>query len=503
MNIGDAKIVITAEDKASAKLNAVGTSLDGVGKKATMTTKSLIAVGVAIAAVAIGMSIKVAKMAADFDMAMREVYTMLDITTEQFETLKDEVQGLSREMGISSTALSNALYQVVSAGIPAAEAIAFLGVAGKLAVAGVTETETAVDGLTTVMNAFKIPVEEAERVADILFATAMRGKTNIDELSKSMFQVAPIAAAAGIEFGIVAAALATITKQGTPTNVAATQLREAIRGIILPSTQMAAIIEEAGYQSGETMLAEIGLAGALDVVSEAAGGSVEKMGELFGSAEAVGAVLSLTGINAATFAEDIKATTTDAAGSVETAYGKMNEGVGRQYEILFNQIKVQAEEIGELLLPVFRAIAEELKPMLADFSQWIKDNDDLVESVKDLVGVLKSLAIWLARIAMAVNWVTNGLNTIPEGFSGGGFGLMTPETYDPTGESWNNAGGGIAGSMQAGGGGSPVINVGTFVGNESAFQEFARTIDSAIGQNTRRTSFGTVNPGYYGGTSAP
>ena len=50
MDVGDAKITINAEDKASAKMKGIETSLDSMGKKATKVGLAMMAAGVAIAA---------------------------------------------------------------------------------------------------------------------------------------------------------------------------------------------------------------------------------------------------------------------------------------------------------------------------------------------------------------------------------------------------------------------------------------------------------------------
>ena len=58
------------------------------------------------------------------------------------------------EVGRSSTDVVPALYQAISAGVPPDNVFAFLEVANQAAIGGVTDLETAVDGLTTSTNAF-------------------------------------------------------------------------------------------------------------------------------------------------------------------------------------------------------------------------------------------------------------------------------------------------------------------------------------------------------------
>lgn len=91
-----------------------------------------------------------------------------------------------------------------------------LEVSAKAAVGGLTETETAADAVTTILNAYKMSAEEAGTVSDQLFTTVRLGKTTFGELGASIAQVAPIAAAYGISIDQVLGAVASLTKQGTP-----------------------------------------------------------------------------------------------------------------------------------------------------------------------------------------------------------------------------------------------------------------------------------------------
>ncbi len=400
----DVEIRVGVDDKATSKLKGIGNTMQrmsGTFKKAGI---GMMAAGAALG----GGLIALGKSAADFEGAMREVNTMIGLSQEGFEQLSGEVQDVAKTVGKSSTELSGALYQIVSAGIDAADAINVLEVAAKAAVAGVTDTETAADGLTTILNAFKISSKDAGKVADVMFTVVKRGKTNFEQLSAAIFQVAPIAATAGVKFEEVAAAVATITKQGVPTKVATVQLRQAIQAIIKPTDSMADAIREMGYASGEAMLKEEGLAGTVNMVRDSAGGSLESLGKMFGSVEALGAVLSITGDNAKTFAEDLVATTEGAAGAVDKAYEEMNKGVGRQFEVLFNELKVMGEEIGATLLPVFNEIIAEMKPIIQSFKDWVEANKDLIPQLLKVAAVL----IGIGGVVFAMSQIASAMQAV-------------------------------------------------------------------------------------------
>lgn len=339
------------------------------------------------------------KMAADFDSAMREVNTMMLLNEEDFKSFSGEVKQMSKDMGVDAVKSAKALYQAISAGVPKENAIDFLRVATKAAIGGVTETETAVDGLTSVMNAFKIPMEDAQKVADIMFTTVKGGKTTFEELSASMFQVAPMAASAGIGFDEVSGALATMTKQGVPTRVATTQLRQAIQAMIKPTDEMKSVLEDMGYASGDALLKEKGLSGALEMLRGATGGSNEMLGKMFGSVEGLQAVLALTGDNAKTFSADLDAMK-DSTGAATDAFEQMEKSTSRQMEKMQTSFKDMAIGIGTALMPALTKLVKAVTPIIEKIGKWIEENPELTKTVLLIAGAVGGLLVTLGPLLM-------------------------------------------------------------------------------------------------------
>jgi len=237
-------VVGAKTDGFTKGMNGVGKQLDTTqGKFGSFGKKAGIAMGVGIGALA-GLAVQATKTAVEFEGSMRNVNTMMGLTEDEFKSLSDEVLNLSKTVGVSGEDLAGALYQVVSAGVPAGEAMDVLAVAASAAVGGMTSAETAVDGITTVLNAFKMESSEASHVADIMFTAVKRGKTTFEELSSSMAQVAPMAAAVGWSFEDVAGAVATMTKQGVPTTQAMTQLRQVIVSLLKPTADAQLIMDK-------------------------------------------------------------------------------------------------------------------------------------------------------------------------------------------------------------------------------------------------------------------
>ena len=260
-----------------------------------------------------------------------------------------------------------------------------LEVSAKAAVGGLTETETAADAVTTILNAYKMSAEEAGTVSDQLFTTVRLGKTTFGELGASIAQVAPIAAAYGISIDQVLGAVASLTKQGTPTAQAMTQIRAAIQGT-------AGELGDAAFQ-GRTFQE------ALQLINEKAGGSASKMKEMLGTDEGLAATLALTGKNAKSAASDL-GELQNSLGATEAAFEKMKDAADNQLTLLANNVQAYLRPLGEKIL-------KEVSDIAKAFNEAFENNDiegtisNLESLVKNAAGAFLSYktAILLVQVA--------------------------------------------------------------------------------------------------------
>ena len=258
-----------------------------------------------------------------FQQSMKEVATLSSGIKGSLTDYMNQVMEVTREVPILANDAAKALYQIVSAGHDGADGMKILEVSAKAAIGGVTDTATAADGITTLLNAYKLDVSQAEKISDQLFTTVKLGKTSFGELGQSIAQAAPVAAAYGVEIDQVLAAVATLTKQGTPTAQAMTQIRASI--IAVSKVLGDGAFDNRTYQE------------ALAEVAKQAGGSESKLRELVPEVEAVNAVLGLTGINVKEAAGHLKEMQ-NATGAAEEAFKEMASSAQNQLQLLQNNV---------------------------------------------------------------------------------------------------------------------------------------------------------------------
>ena len=275
-------------DKTSAATGKMGGAF-GLAKKAVM------ALGGAYAALKVGtFFVDSIRRANEFESAVSEVHTLLGETTP-IEGYSNAAEKMALTFGGTAKSQMEALYDVVSAGNSDLESASkVLETANKLAVAGVTDVGVAVDGLTSVLNAYGKEASEAESVSDVMFTAVRLGKTTVDELSGSIGKVAPLAAAMGVSFEEVAAAMAVTTSKGINTSESVSGLKAALSNVLKPSKEARDLAAELGIAFNAQAIEAKGLVPFLKDVQDKTGGNTEQMGKLFGSIEGLNTVLALT-----------------------------------------------------------------------------------------------------------------------------------------------------------------------------------------------------------------
>lgn len=373
--MGEIGFDIRARDKASAVLGHVSKKLGlfnkqgiGMGIAFAGATMALGAVTGAISGLFSYLGEATAK-ARDFSKSIAEVNTMLNETTNKYlPDMREAILDLSEASGKSATDLSRGMYQILSASIDAGKAIEFLGTATKASIAGLTEVETSVDALTTIINAYGMSAEEATRVSDIMFTAVVRGKLTFEEMAGSLGYIVPIASQANIAFEEVAAAVATLTRQGIRSRKAMTGLRSLFATLLSPAEDAANAAKKYGIILNDLALEVLGLQGIMQSMNDATDGTIGKMLELIPNIRALNAGLGLVGAGAKGFIFDLEAMES-AMGATARAYADMTDNIYHRYQKLQAELERQKIEIGSD--PAFQEAQIRWERFIADLQKAV------------------------------------------------------------------------------------------------------------------------------------
>ncbi len=286
----------------------------------------------------------------EFGKALAEVSTLLEGTAEEMAYLERQSRALSRQYGGTATQQAQAYYQAISAGAGSAVAATrILDTANRLAIGGVSDVTTGVDILTTAMNSYASAGLTASDASDTFFVGVRAGKTTVNELAGSLGNVIPLAASTGVSLQELVGATAALTTQGQSTSTAVTGLRQIIASVIQPTNEATEAAQALGVAFDARALREKGLQQFLQDVINAAGGSQEALGQLFGSVEALNAVLAFTGGAGSQF-NTIMAEMEERTGATDAAFQKMAEDMDHRYLVAMAKISDHMLRFGDILL---------------------------------------------------------------------------------------------------------------------------------------------------------
>ena len=245
-----------------------------------------------------------------------EVTTLMPgMQADAIKAMKADIDQFAKETGTTLADAYRATYQAVSAGVSPQDTPEFLRVAQQAALAGVTDLTSAVDGLTSALNAYGLEMRDARALSDDMFTAVRLGKTTFPELAGTLGMVMPIAASLNTEFRELTAASAALTAAGNTQAIATTQIRSALVALS-KETQAKSIFEAAtGMTYPEFQAAGGTLQEAMTIIVDEA----ERMGvsvpQAFGRIEGATAALTLAGEGALVFAQAMAET----AGATEDA----------------------------------------------------------------------------------------------------------------------------------------------------------------------------------------
>jgi TP901 family phage tail tape measure protein len=402
-----------AADKSMQKTEKNAESIAtkfGNGIKTAAKWGAAIVTAAAVAGTAImGSAVSAAE---NFEQAFAKVNTLLSDTTD-IEKYKKEIIALSNETGIATSELCESIYSAISAGVDEAEAINFTAEALKLAEGGFTDTATAVDVMTTAINAYGLSAKDASQISDYLITTQNLGKTTVDELASSLGKVIPVASAYGVQLDDLSTNMAVMTKNGIATAEATTYTKAMINelgdsgskvsGILLEETGKSfAQLKEEGYSLGDVM----------QILGESVDGDSGAFNELWASSEAGIGALALLNTGAEQYNSMLK-DMRDSAGATAEAYDTMHDTLGARIETLKTNAHNMMIELGSAILPV----VEEVMDLILDNMPMIQEAiGSLTPVLADVASMILPVLAELAQtlLPLIVDLINQGMPLIAQ-----------------------------------------------------------------------------------------
>jgi TP901 family phage tail tape measure protein len=373
----------------------------------------------------------------DFNVALANVSTLVDTNIVDMGQMRDGILSMAGSLG-SAKELTDGLYQAISASVDPAKAIEFVGDAALFAKAALVDVNTAVDVITTGLNAYGFSAEYATQVSDELFQVIKLGKTNGAELAGVIGQSIPLAANMGIAFKELGATIAIMTRQGIGASEATTQFNAVVNAFLKPTDKLAQAVKKLGYESGSAAIKELGFKKALDLVVESADGSNEALAKMFNNSRAGRGVMALTGEGAKDFAEVLDevgnsaGSTSEAADKQEVTFADLSDTINKTMIVMGQRLMPTIYDVAKALTKFFDELSKNtvligaldaaagilsftletvlgiVSALTHDSMEWAREQKALNENIK-VTGVVlretaKSVDDWKAALKSAITF---------------------------------------------------------------------------------------------------
>ena len=401
------EIIFGGVDRTGGAISSVGRNLDSLtGRVGDLTgplaniTDSIVKLDLALAAAAAGVTGYAIKIADDFDTAFGEIATLIGQPADNLRDFQAQILEYSERSTASLDQITSATYGAISAGVEYQDSLELIAAAEQLSIAGRADLGATTTALVSTLNAFGASADEAGDFADDFFTAVQLGQTTIPELANTIGRLAPIAAAAGLSFEEMAAAIATITAEtGTSTPEAITGIRAAIQSLLKPSKEATDLAKELGIEFNAAALESKGFSGVLSDVADATGGNTELLAKLFGSVEALAPVLALTGNASEAFADNLEVFK-DNAGAAETASKELTETLSALGQTLRNNLNSALIGLGSNLTDETRSIVQSITSVFNSLGSEIRLEDGVFAPILNgLEGLAQDIDQKLQTIA--------------------------------------------------------------------------------------------------------
>ena len=359
----------------------------------------------------------------EFDAQMSETQALLDVskTDPKLAAIRNQARVIGGSTAFSPTDVARTQSTLARSGYDADAVLASTESTVNLSLASKVDIAEAADIVTNMQTAFKIPMSEIQRVADVMTKGFTKSNTSLLELGEAMKYAAPIARAAGASIEETTAMLGIMADNGIKGSMAGTGGSAIFSRLQAPVGQAPAALNELGVRTRDSkgnMLPVFGILKSIDASFKknrlGTAQKAEYVKTIFGE-EATKSVISLL----------------DAAGDgkLNAKYAQLMDSKGAaervakiQVDNLAGDLKNLSSAWEDVRIEVFdqqnsalRKLTVTANDWLIKAGEWVKANPELTNKIVMVTGAVTALVAGLGLIGLIAWPVVAGLNMIIAG----------------------------------------------------------------------------------------
>jgi len=428
------------------------------------------------------------KMAMDFEKSMVKANTIANLSAEKLSDLSKETIKLSNTTGVAAKDLGEMEYNALSASVAMGDLTEVVKTAAELSKGGFADANDSLKLLTATYNTYKEKFEKTgtseadavKQIADKMIVIQNLGVTTVGQLSTVLGDVTPMANAAGISLDEMAGSLIVLTKGGISTGQAVTGLRDILGEVVKPSEMARKAASALGLDFSIASIRNKGFGGFLadvrDKVKETApalaelsdkvndyqfmidhatkeqkankvqmrdwtanltmakkelkamaksgGESTGALSQLFGSVEALSAVLTLTTDSGMKDFQDGMKASAESTGAAQKAADMMAETSSEKFQKAMNRMKNAGVEIGSTLLPIVAQISERIQGITESFASLDPETKNAIVKFALIAAAVGPVVLIVGKLATGIGKTITEISKLSRNISQAG-GIMS------------------------------------------------------------------------------
>lgn len=379
------------------KLQSVGASIEGVGKKLLPITT--IVGGLGTAAV---------KVAADFDTGMSKVAAVSGATGAELDKLREKAREMGAKTKFSASEAADAMNYMAMAGWKTGDMLDGIEGIMNLAAASGEDLATTSDIVTDALTALGLSASDSGHFADILAAASSNANTNVGMMGETFKYCAPVAGALGFTAEDTAEAIGLMANAGIKSSQAGTAMRTML-------TSLTGDVTFAGDAFGELTVQTVNTDGSMrnlgDILTDCRAAFAQMSeSERAANAEALVGKNAMSGFLAVMNAapddiEKLNSAINNCDGTAEKMAETMQDNLAGQLTILKSQLEELAISVGEILMPSIRQIVSWIQGLV----DWLNGLD---EGTKKIIVTIALVAAAVGPILIIIGKVVGAIGTI-------------------------------------------------------------------------------------------
>lgn len=406
--LDNSSTAMTKMTAAGEKLQSVGDTISGVGKKMLPVTAGITALGTAAVTTA-----------ANFESSMSQVQATMGITKDSMSEVDgqsvntmDTLSALAKEMGettaFSATECAEALNYLALAGYDTQEMVDTLPTVLNLAAAGDMELATASDMVTDAMSALGMETSDADVMVDQMAKTASSTNTSVAQLGEGILKIGATARSVRGGTAELNTALGILANNGIKGAEGGTHLRNVILSLQQGCEDGAIAVGDMSvqvYDAEGNMRSLNDILGDMNTAMD--GMTTEEknniISKIFNKTDlaSVNALLANTGDTW----DDLQDSITNSAGAAQQMADTQLDNLQGQLTLLKSALEGLAISIGEILMPYIKSIVSHIQ----SFVDWLNNLDERTQKIIVTVALVVAA---IGPVLIIVGKVISSVGTI-------------------------------------------------------------------------------------------